>query len=230
MRRVLLFLLAGAALCLAQGGFFGPGRYIILNVKSNKALEVARGAVVQNRRNGSRAQLWNVTPARGGLVAIQSDLNGCALSLGGGGNGAPVRCEPFRQRPDQFWSLQPGKDGNPLIVARNGKVLDIPNGSTNSGVRVQTYDRNGENNQRFYFQRTGMGAGPGPGLRPPVGGIVTCASDNGRRRTCPADTSKGVIIAREFGPGRCIQGQSWGFDRNVIWVDRGCSADFRTGR
>lgn len=225
MTRVMLLLISGAALCAAQGGFSGPGRYMILNVKSNKALEATRGGVVQNNRTGSRSQIWTVTPARGGQVTIQNDMNGCALTLGGSGNSAPVRCNPLRQAPDQFWSLQPGKDGNPLIVARNGKVLDIPNGSTNSGVRVQTYDRNGENNQRFYFQRAGgMGPGPGPG------GVITCASDNGRRRACPADTSRGVIIAREFGRTRCVQGQTWGYDRNSIWVDRGCSADFRVGR
>jgi len=159
--------------------------------------------------------------------------HGCALTVGGQGNSVPVRCEPFRQRRTQFWSLQPGRDGNALIVAQNGKNLDIPFGNTNSGVRVQTYDRTGDNNQRFYLQRAGGGPGfgPGPGARPPAGGnIVTCSSDDGRRRLCPADTSRGVIIAREFGRGRCIQGQTWGMDRSGIWVDRGCGADFRVGR
>jgi hypothetical protein len=28
----------------------------------------------------------------------------------------------------------------------------------------------------------------------------------------------------------CIQGQTWGYSRNQIWVDRGCRADFQLGR
>ena len=236
MKRFTLLLISAAAICAAQGGFPGPGRYLIVNVRSNLALEPARGGVVQNNRNGSRGQMWNVAPAAGGQVTIQNEGNGCALTLGGTGNSVPVRCEPLRRRGnDQFWSLQPGRDGNPLIVARNGRVLDIPNSSRNSGVRVQTHNRNDGDNQRFFFQpaRGGPGFGGGPGGRPgggPGANIVTCSSDNGRRRSCAADTSRGVIISREFGRNRCVQGQTWGTDRNGIWVDRGCSADFRLGR
>lgn len=231
MKRAMALLISGAAVCAAQGGFSGPGRYSILSVKSNKALELTRAGVIQNYRNGSRGQIWTIAPAGRGQLTIQSESNGCALTLGGQGNSVPVRCEPFRQRPDQFWSLKPGRDGNALIVAQNGKALDLPFGNTNPGVRLQTYDRNGDNNQRFYFQRVGGGPGFRPGPRPPaMGNIVTCSSDNGRRRSCAADTSRGVIIARELGRGRCIQGQTWGFDRSGIWVDRGCSADFRLGR
>jgi hypothetical protein len=42
MKRSVLLLLSGAVLCAAQGGFLAPGRYMILNVKSNKALEATR--------------------------------------------------------------------------------------------------------------------------------------------------------------------------------------------
>jgi hypothetical protein len=28
----------------------------------------------------------------------------------------------------------------------------------------------------------------------------------------------------------CVQGQTWGFNRSQIWVDRGCRADFQLGR
>ena len=231
MKRLMLLLISGAAICGAQGGFSGPGRYVIVNVRSNMALDATRRGVVQNNRDGSRGQTWNVSPAAGGRLTIENEGNGCALTLGGTGNSAPVRCEPLRRRgDDQFWSLQPSRDAN-LIVARNGRVLDIPNSSTRSGVPVQTHSRNGGDNQRFFFQPARGGPGFGGG-RPggPGGNIVTCSSDNGRRRSCPADTSRGVVIAREFGRNRCIQGQTWGTDRNGIWVDRGCSADFRLGR
>jgi hypothetical protein len=228
MKKLLLLLTVAAASCLAQGGYAGPGRYSIVNVKSNQALEASGNYVVQSNRNGSRSQIWTVSPAgRGGLVTIQNEMRGCALTLGGRGNSTPVRCTSFRQTPNQLWSLQPARDGSLLVVAQNGKVLDIPNGSNSSGTRVQTYDRNGENNQRFFFQRAGGRPGPGFG---PGNGTITCTSDNGRRRVCPADTSRGVILVREYNRGACVQGRTWGYDRNGIWVDRGCSADFRIGR
>ncbi len=161
MTRFFLLLLVWASTCAAQGGFAGPGRYTIINVKSGKALQAAGHYIAQNNQNGSPGQMWTVSPAgRGGMVTIQNSMNGCALTLGGQGNSIPVQCKAFRQGPNQLWSLQPGKDGNPLIVAQNGKVLDIPNGNTNAGTRVQTYDRNGDDNQRFYFQRAGGGRPP----------------------------------------------------------------------
>lgn len=228
MVRLLLLLITIAVSCWAQGGYAGPGRYTISTVRSNFALEPAGNYVVQSNRNGSRGQTWIVTPSgRGGLATIQNEMRGCALTLGGPGNSTPVRCAPLRQAPDQLWSLQPARDGSLVIVARNGKVLDIPNGSNTPGTRVQTYFRNGDSNQRFFFQRAG-GPRPGPGYRPGRG-VISCTSDNGRRRVCPADTSRGVVLVKEYNRGVCVQGRTWGYDRNGIWVDRGCSADFRVG-
>ncbi len=161
MIRAFVLLVYFSSFCLAQGGYAGPGRYVIVNVKSGKALELApNSGVFQNNVNGSRSQIWNVSNTGPGLVSIRNEQNGCALTPGGPGNSTPVRCVPPGRGP-HMWSLQPGKDGNPLIVSQIGKVLDIPNGSNNAGARVQTYDRNGENNQRFVFQRASMRPGFG---------------------------------------------------------------------
>jgi hypothetical protein len=64
-----------------------------------------------------------------------------------------------------------------------------------------------------------------------VGGgqIVQCSSDNGGRRTCSADTRGGVRLVRQISGSPCQQGSTWGWDRNGIWVDRGCRAEFQTG-
>lgn len=72
----------------------------------------------------------------------------------------------------------------------------------------------------------GAGPGPGPG---PGGRIITCSSDNGRRNWCPADTRRGVRLARQRSGSPCIQGSTWGFDGRGIWVDHGCRADFSLG-
>ncbi len=55
---------------------------------------------------------------------------------------------------------------------------------------------------------------------------VYCASDDGRRNWCTADTRGGVRLIRQRSGSNCVQGRSWGFDRRGIWVDRGCRADF----
>ena len=71
------------------------------------------------------------------------------------------------------------------------------------------------------------GFGPGPG-----GGrtfVVTCSSDDGRRRYCPVDTSRGVKLLRQYN-NACRGRDSWGFDNRGVWVDRGCRADFEITR
>jgi len=55
---------------------------------------------------------------------------------------------------------------------------------------------------------------------------LTCASEDGRRHYCSADTRAGVTMQRQRSKSACIQGTTWGFDQQGIWVDRGCRADF----
>jgi hypothetical protein len=62
-----------------------------------------------------------------------------------------------------------------------------------------------------------------------VGGAITCASDDGRRKVCPADTSNGVQLVRQRSNAKCTEGSSWGQDSRGIWVDKGCEADFVVG-
>ena len=55
---------------------------------------------------------------------------------------------------------------------------------------------------------------------------LTCASEDGRRHYCAADTRAGVSLQRQRSKSVCTQGTTWGFDQNGVWVDRGCRADF----
>jgi hypothetical protein len=64
---------------------------------------------------------------------------------------------------------------------------------------------------------------------PQRGDEVYCASDNGRRNYCGADTRGGVRLVRQRSDAPCISGRTWGYDRRGIWVDRGCRAEFITG-
>lgn len=57
---------------------------------------------------------------------------------------------------------------------------------------------------------------------------IYCASDDGRRNYCSANTRGGVQLSRQRSGSACVQGQTWGWDNNGIWVDRGCRAEFTT--
>ena len=59
--------------------------------------------------------------------------------------------------------------------------------------------------------------------------IIRCesnpSSDNGRKY-CSANTRGGVRLSRRLGNAECIEGSSWGYDNNGVWVDNGCRAEF----
>jgi hypothetical protein len=58
---------------------------------------------------------------------------------------------------------------------------------------------------------------------------VSCSSKPGERQDCPADTSKGVVLARSTGEAPCLLGKTWGYDDRSIWVADGCSGEFVVG-
>jgi len=61
----------------------------------------------------------------------------------------------------------------------------------------------------------------------PGGQRVSCESRNYQQQICPIGqqiTVAWVIEQRSSAP--CIQGQTWGYQNNEIWVNQGCSADF----
>ena len=66
--------------------------------------------------------------------------------------------------------------------------------------------------------------------QPPGGVIVRCQSGLfGSFKRCPAPITGRVILVRERSHNKCWEGQTWGWDRNSIWVDDGCKADFQVG-
>lgn len=86
------------------------------------------------------------------------------------------------------------------------------------GCRAEFTTRNGNN----------WGGGNGGGYNG-SGQTVSCSSDDGRRHYCSANTRGGVRLTNQRSGSACTQGQTWGWDNNGIWVDRGCRADFLTG-
>src|ERR1700730_1254799 len=55
---------------------------------------------------------------------------------------------------------------------------------------------------------------------------MSCASNDFHRHVCAADTSGGVQMVHQKSEAKCIQNSTWGYDKNGIWVDHGCRAEF----
>jgi hypothetical protein len=95
------------------------------------------------------------------------------------------------------------------------------------------YDNGGvwvNNGCRALFQiKYKDNSGGGGGYYPPgYGETVRCESFNYQPNRCPVNTQGGVRLDRILG-GQCSQGRSWGYDRNGIWVNNGCRAQFIVG-
>lgn len=58
---------------------------------------------------------------------------------------------------------------------------------------------------------------------------VTCESSNGGYQSCAVDTRGGVTLSRQLSSQGCWEGDTWGYDRNRIWVNNGCRAQFQVG-
>lgn len=65
-----------------------------------------------------------------------------------------------------------------------------------------------------------------PAGRAVFGQNLYCASDDGRRNFCRADTNQGVTLIKQRSDAACTQGYSWDYDYRGIWVDHGCRAEF----
>lgn len=58
------------------------------------------------------------------------------------------------------------------------------------------------------------------------GGNLTCESEDGRYVFCRASRVRQVQLRRQLSRGACVQGQSWGYRSDGIWVSNGCRAEF----
>jgi hypothetical protein len=59
--------------------------------------------------------------------------------------------------------------------------------------------------------------------------LVTCESNDGHQRFCPADTRGGVHVRTQLSRAACREGVSWGYDSHGIWTANGCRAAFEVG-
>lgn len=94
-----------------------------------------------------------------------------------------------------------------------GRDNDGDNDNDNDGDQNDGYGNNGRYGSGGYGQAQ----------------IITCNSDDEKRHYCAADTRGGVRIQNQRSGSPCIEGSTWGYDDQGVWVDRGCRAEFAVG-
>lgn len=193
----------------AQGGFNGPGRYEITNLKSGKVLDLDRNdqtSVIQFTSRGSDNQIWSIRAVGSGFYSLRNTMNGNALEAVGTANSSRVRASSYTGASGQQWRFDTAKDGNVFIVSRLGKTLDIPDGATRDGAPVQIYDRNGDSNQQFTFRRVSGAAGGNPRSNNRNGN--NAASGENPNRVNPNNVIPNNVLPRTGG-GRTALKPGW---------------------
>lgn len=59
-----------------------------------------------------------------------------------------------------------------------------------------------------------------------IGQHVRCESHEGQRQECRVAGVKRVDLVQQLSRAECLEGQNWGWDADMIWVDAGCRAEF----
>ncbi|HKR66543.1 MAG TPA: DUF3011 domain-containing protein [Thermoanaerobaculia bacterium] len=62
-----------------------------------------------------------------------------------------------------------------------------------------------------------------------AGTTLLCESKNNIKHTCRAEVHSGVTLARQLSDNACVRGRTWGVNKEGVWVDKGCRAEFQIG-
>ena len=138
----------------------------------------------------------------------------------GGANGQVFRCESQDNRmqrcnADTRYGVRINRQlsGSACVEGRSW-------GYDNTGVWVSNGCR------AEFVTGGGYGGGTYPGGGYGQGQTLRCESQDNRMHRCNAVVQRTVQLQRRLSDSPCVQGSSWGWDRNGVWVDRGCRADF----
>jgi len=66
--------------------------------------------------------------------------------------------------------------------------------------------------------------------QPPAQGLFFCESRDYQYTVCPTGRLRVAQLVNQRSQAACVYGQSWGYQNDSIWVDRGCAAEFAVQR
>lgn len=161
-------------------GFRGKGRYQIQIVASGHFLDLRREdnqTLQQWSGSGAKNQMWDVEDAGNGYFFLRNVENGRYLDAAGTRDGSAILTRDKTGRDTQKWRIVDAGQAECLIIARNGKVIDLTNSERREGQALQIWGEHRRENQRFRFHQvdtseyfTGGRTREGRGIGPSRGG------------------------------------------------------------
>ena len=188
--------------------------------------QFSRSACIEGRTWGQdRSGIWVSEGCRANFRLTGSGYGGGYNNGYNDGVGQTFRCESNDGRTRQCNGHGSGRAQLVKQLSRGACIEGRTWGSNRDGVWVSQ-------GCRAEFAMGGYGGGHyGGGYGGPDSGfgrLFRCESNDGRTRECAANTRAGVQLVRQLSKSACIQGRTWGYGRNGIWVSDGCRADFRS--
>jgi ribosomal protein L37AE/L43A len=65
---------------------------------------------------------------------------------------------------------------------------------------------------------------------PPNASKIVCEAKDGQRILCAADAAHGVGLLRQLSQTDCVLNHTWGYTKDGVWVEGGCSAEFAVAK
>jgi hypothetical protein len=158
-----------------------------------------------------------------GCAAVFAESRGGRPGWGGGGSGQQqIECNSDR---NSYKACRTGDWRSARLVRQTSRAQCVE-GRSWGYERGTLWVDNGCAGTFAAAQGGGWGGGGGWNGGGNAGGRLTCESEKNAYRECRADGWRGADVARKISRAACVEGQSWGLRRGVLWVDRGCAADF----
>lgn len=193
--------------------------------------QISNSACIEGRSWGyGRNGIWVSQGCRADFRIVgydggyQGGNYGGEYPSGGYGNNQVVRCESNDGR-NRLCPMDT-RGGVQLVKrhSRSGCIEGQDWGYNRSGVWVTDGCRADFRSGGYYGGHSGGYYGNNHGIG---GQVFRCESNDGRTRECAANTRAGVQLVRQLSNAPCVQGRTWGYGRNGIWVAQGCRAEFR---
>lgn len=175
--------------------------------------------------HGKQTWLWALAPAMlalaGGAQAQQYDRYNDGYDQG------PVRCESIKGRTQQCplqgrarlvrqISGSPCVEGETWGQARNGVWVT-------QGCRAEFIAEGGRGGHGNGGGWGNNGGGWGGGR----GQVITCDSNDHRLQRCNVSVRRDARLVRQTSRTACVEGRTWGWDRDGVWVNGGCRGEFQ---
>lgn len=158
----------------ADPNVIAAGRYQIQIVSSGNVLDLRmedKRSLQQWSGSGARNQQWDIESAGGGYYYIKSAENGQALSVDNRArDGVTVFTSPLdKSRDSQKWQFKSAGNGQHYLLSRKGVALELPGGVRDLGARLQIWEPNNKDTQKFKL----LPVGSNPQPVTPVAPVVT---------------------------------------------------------